>query len=728
MKQRRRMLAIWRVSLVLAIILAILPGEAIIRETRAAAAQSPIEPLAILGFNAPGVERNAILELEGILINQLQAANRFQLLLPQMVAKKLGTSAYFDCINPRCLTMLGDELGVSKLIAGEIGKKGDKIRLSLTMLEVKQARISSEGSVECVCPLAKLKENVRRLTIKLLEDTPLRGQVVNVRGETVEISLGANGGLREGDVLSLFRLKDVMAGRRKLYTGIKEVGDVRVTQLSQDSAEGKVLRQNVSPAKGDLFEVKAPKVAPVDIKTKGGIFSSLSLSKLLGLAINDEPLAPPAIENTPPIASKQTLVLAPTPTAPAPPPPPPSSPAKAENPANKPTPPASGNPSSPEPASLKFITNPAGATITIDGEKVGKTPKIIPALNPGKHKVKLAKWFYTAWSSQLELKPGQYREIKVNLVQNAGFIKISSSPGGAKVFLRGKSRGNTDLTLKLVPGKYTFALVKKGFAKRTAKVQITNGQTSKLAVILNKKGTAIIPGMLYVPEGEFTMGSEEGDTDERPVHKIYLADYYIDMYEVSNAEYKKFIEAMGSRGFLSWDAQKRSNLPERPAFWDDNDLNSPDLPVVGVPWKDAAAYCGWVEKRLPTEAEWEKAARGIDKRNFPWGNSFEAKLANASGRQDGFMFTAPVSSFPGGKSPYGGHNMAGNVWEWCADWYDPEYYGSSPKDNPKGPETGSYKVIRGGSWEDQPDKLRTSNRYADRPSQTTYNLGFRCAK
>jgi len=209
------------------------------------------------------------------------------------------------------------------------------------------------------------------------------------------------------------------------------------------------------------------------------------------------------------------------------------------------------------------------------------------------------------------------------------------------------------------------------------------------------------------------MGSQNGDADEAPVHKVYLTAYYIDRYEVANGEYRKFIKATGHR---------------TPDFWTDPDLSAPELPVVGVSWEDADAYCKWKGKRLPTEAEWEKAARGLDGGRWPWGNEFDPSRANLYGSADGFQFTAPVKSFPAGKSPFGVYNMAGNVWEWCADWYAEDYYANSPAKNPKGPARGQLRVIRGGSWDDTKAKLRVTNRYADYPTNSAYNLGFRCAK
>jgi len=215
--------------------------------------------------------------------------------------------------------------------------------------------------------------------------------------------------------------------------------------------------------------------------------------------------------------------------------------------------------------------------------------------------------------------------------------------------------------------------------------------------------------MALIPAGEFQMGDafNEGWGSELPVHTVYVDAFYIDVYEVTNARYQKFMDETGH---------------EAPWTWDYPDFNAPHQPVVGVYVNDAVAYAEWAGKRLPTEAEWEKAARGglVGKR-FPWGDEITHDDASYSGGDWG---AATVGSFA--PNSYGLYDMAGNVWEWCADRYDADYYSISPERNPTGPGSGTFRVLRGGSWNNSTNFLRVSNRLYALPSHAHNNVGFRC--
>ena len=223
--------------------------------------------------------------------------------------------------------------------------------------------------------------------------------------------------------------------------------------------------------------------------------------------------------------------------------------------------------------------------------------------------------------------------------------------------------------------------------------------------------------MALVPAGEFTMGSPEGDPDEKPAHKVLINAFFMDKYEVTVKQYAAFLQESGG---------------DRPSEWKTmNKTANQNRPVMGVDWADAARYCKWAGKRLPTEAEWEKAARGTDGRLYPWGNVPPTPLHANYGKKEWNNHEAlvPVGTLEAGKSPYGIYDMAGNVWEWVSDWYDNNYYKQSPSDSPAGPPTGGFKVIRGGSWNTSARNLRAADRYFDPPSfRSQYVPGFRCAK
>lgn len=247
--------------------------------------------------------------------------------------------------------------------------------------------------------------------------------------------------------------------------------------------------------------------------------------------------------------------------------------------------------------------------------------------------------------------------------------------------------------------------------------------------------TSEVDGMalVYMPAGEFLMGTRDdqvGEDDERPQHTVNLDSYWIDETEVTAAQYQRCVtagvcSAPDTSFYCTFGADGKSNHP-----------------VNCVDWNEATIYCDWVGRRLPTEAEWEKAARSMDGRIYPWGDVWDVQTVprlNFSDKNDptgpstddvddGFATTAPVGSFPAGASPYGPLDMAGNVWEWMADWYDGGYYAQSSRDNPIGPGSSSARVLRGGSWSNSAFGVRAANRYWDAPGGRSGNVGFRCAR
>ena len=237
---------------------------------------------------------------------------------------------------------------------------------------------------------------------------------------------------------------------------------------------------------------------------------------------------------------------------------------------------------------------------------------------------------------------------------------------------------------------------------------------SEFETVSGKDGRA----MVLVPEGPFQMGSleGEGDLDEFPLRSTYLSPYYMDLYEVTFLEFNRFTDGAGFPP------------PSVPVFEQDLSLiTSMDQPVVGVSWDQARLYCEWAGKRLPTEAEWEKAAKGERNLQWPWGNTFEEGLSNTLGEDDGYQYSAPPGKYELGRSAYGLYDMAGNVAEWVADIYDPKYYGIGPFRDPQGPDRGKHHVYRGGSWNDSLVNVRTAKRFAAARHQAGFAIGFRCA-
>ncbi len=230
--------------------------------------------------------------------------------------------------------------------------------------------------------------------------------------------------------------------------------------------------------------------------------------------------------------------------------------------------------------------------------------------------------------------------------------------------------------------------------------------------------------LVYIPAGEFLMGSTDSDTmaysDEKPQHRVSLDAYWIDRTEVTNAMYALCVKSGACQPPSSSSSYTRNSYYGNPQL--------ANYPVIYVDWNEAQAYCSWAGRRLPTEAEWEKAARGTDGRIYPWGNnSPTCSLENFWGSNGACVGDTTVTgNYPTGASSYGVQDMAGNVWEWVADWYGDTYYGSSPMSNPTGPDSGQYRVLRGGSWYNSMNLVRSAYRSGDFPSRRNGLFGFRC--
>ena len=347
-------------------------------------------------------------------------------------------------------------------------------------------------------------------------------------------------------------------------------------------------------------------------------------------------------------------------------------------------------------------------------------------------------------------------------VLQPALVSVHSDPAGAAVSVDGKPTGQmTPCTVEVVvsgeaPETHEIAVSKEGYAPRVRRGTLVSGVRAALDM---GKLTALQPAVavappepaapapaapsgrpweregtrageeitgpdggtyVWVPPGEFMMGSEDGFDNEKPVHKVRITKgYWLSKCEVTNAQYKVFCEATGHR------APEQADWGE--PVWRNGGYPSEMArhPVVCVSWEDATAYCEHYGLRLPTEAEWEYAARGSKGTAYPWGNEWDqSKCCSEENTGPGGQ-TYPVGSFPAGASWCGALDLAGNVWEWCGDWYDTGDYQESPEIDPKGPQTGQYRVVRGGGWYNNATPCRSASRARGVPSRRSGNVGLR---
>ncbi|MBA7596206.1 Hercynine oxygenase [subsurface metagenome] len=297
------------------------------------------------------------------------------------------------------------------------------------------------------------------------------------------------------------------------------------------------------------------------------------------------------------------------------------------------------------------------------------------------------------------------------------------------------------------------ALVNSGYKTWQNTISIVAGQTETINATLEKESGSSDIEWCYVPAGWFRMGNTDSDADddEEPEHMVYLDAYHISKYKVTNARFCVFLNAVKSsitskaaseggidlyyRGnFIYWiamDGEWIEMVGDASSFKVKNGYGN--HPVIEATWYGAKAFAEWAGCRLPTEAEWEKAARGTDGRKYPWGNHdpyyngrYYANYNPGDYSEDGYSRTSPVGSYPQGVSPYGCMDMAGNVCEWCADWYGANYYSSSSEHNPEGPSSGSSRVKRGGSWYADARLIRCADRSYSPPCCS--RLGFRLSR
>ncbi len=392
-------------------------------------------------------------------------------------------------------------------------------------------------------------------------------------------------------------------------------------------------------------------------------------------------------------------------------------------------------------ATLVVSSYPSGAMVFVDGKECGKTP-LTKKIDLGLQEQRLIEAGlkldgYKTKLATLTLRHGQVSNWKnqqleklssvPEMISTIATVTISSSPSGATVYIDGRDYGKTPLTTEVDMGVFRnkqakVKLVLSGYNNYEDYLNLERGQKVNLTNITLKQ-LRLDDEMVLIPAGKFRMGSKKGGKKER-VHEVYLDAFYIDKYEVTNAQYRAFVQATGRpepKGLLL--SSQGIDMNFRPLAH--SEWNAPNQPVVCVSWEDAMAYAKWVGKSLPTEAQWEKAVRGgLDQKEYPWGDTFKVGLVTANNRSE------KVGSYP--PNGYGIYDMMGNVWEWCLDWYDGNYYKSSPQKNPVNttiPKRMRFRVIRGGSWRDNaPSFFRCAVRGRLAPTTKDTATGFRCVK
>ena len=412
-------------------------------------------------------------------------------------------------------------------------------------------------------------------------------------------------------------------------------------------------------------------------------------------------------------------------------------------------------------ATLTVTSTPSGASVYINDVQIAKTPLQGYQIDTGVRRVKqvevrLSLSGYNNRVARLTLKGGQQEVWRAGrlekMVSPIATLTVTSTPSGATVYVDGRQIGRTPLqghgidTGKQREKQVEVGLELLGYKSHVAQLMLKGSQSTPWEVRLEKMAQiqkTTVPsgdapeGMVLIPAGEFQMGSKDGNSNESPVHTVYVDAFYMDIYEVTNAQYKKFVDANPG-----WGKDRTPSSYRRSSYlkhWNGNSYprDEGEHPVVYVSWYAAMAYAQWAGKRLPTEAEWEKAARGgLARKKYPWGNSIDSSKANYGRNVGG---TTPVGSYPPNR--HGLYDMAGNVWEWCLDGYEGNFYAYSPRRNPIGgtadnivyviknfAKIGGSGVWRGGSWFTDPQDLRVAHRYSSSLNASSNLNGFRCAR
>ena len=445
---------------------------------------------------------------------------------------------------------------------------------------------------------------------------------------------------------------------------------------------------------------------------------------------------------------------------------------------------------------LSITTDPPGAVVFVDGREYGPAAPALDLRNlpAGRHAVRAEMAGYHPYECDIEVAGNRITE-RLLTMKAIGFgsLYLESDPAGAKVFVDGKPAGTTGKPLAvehLREGSYKVAFLLEGYARYETTLDVTvNDVTSHMAAlsalpssldlsipkgapvwvdgirqgsgpqtVANLKGgehrvrvfdvekdVRVAPGsttpvafsledlaLVRIPAGEFTMGSDDGFPDAKPARQVRLASFAIDRCEVTNRQYRRFLEDVKKSGDDAWrHPDQPKGRDHVPAAWGEPGFATEEWPTLGVDWFDAFAYAKWAGKRLPTEAEWERAARGDKGLAYPWGNDApfagERPRANIGDRNGGRGGPQAVGSYLPGASPEGVFDLMGNAWEWCADWYAADAYATAPAIDPRGPGSGRSRVVRGGSFGAHPYDVRAFDRASgDAVMDAKRTIGFRC--
>lgn len=361
---------------------------------------------------------------------------------------------------------------------------------------------------------------------------------------------------------------------------------------------------------------------------------------------------------------------------------------------------------------LSIDADPEKSLVYLDDTLYGEIPLSIENLLPKTYRIRITLTDYAEVNETITLEPRADEVRQFVLLKLKGDLLVETDPPGAKIIFQDHEEGLSPLkitfkdvgTYEISAEKYTPEKIYRFKGQVTIKPGENRIKIDRFTTV------KVPPGMILIPYGEFTMGSDKGSPNETPVHKVFLKSYYIDKYEVSWADFLKYIKA--------------ESRP-KPFYAGDPRFNVPGHPAVGITFNEAEAYAEWLNKRLPTEAEWEKAAKGNKNLKYPWGNEFAVNKVNCAIDADGYQTTAPVDSFPIGANSFGLLNMVGNIWEWCSDFYNATYYYVSPSRNPKGPKNETRRILRGGSWNDSRFDARTTRRWSYWPDLKRNYIGLR---